>query len=205
MDRSRLRVVFKYINTFFMVPAFRLGLAPLLVNPLTGYIMVLTTTGRRSGKQRDAPINYAMIDGCVYCMAGWGRKTHWFVNLKANPTVEVRLPGATMVGLAEEVIDPEEARQALLQVCRNAGFAPVFDGLNPLTLTDGEVLATYGTLPVVRIRPTAFIGGSYDPKGHAWLWPLLALLFWLVGHRLSRKGHEGLRSPRRSVDQGVQP
>lgn len=44
------RTVFKYMNTYYMVPLSKLGLLPWMLNPLTGYIMVLQTIGRESGK-----------------------------------------------------------------------------------------------------------------------------------------------------------
>jgi deazaflavin-dependent oxidoreductase (nitroreductase family) len=105
-----------------MLPLARLGVGPLLANPLVGYVAELRTTGRRSGLVRSAPVNYAIIDGAVYCLAGWGHSTHWFVNLRANPHVELHLPGSTIIGHAEEVTDPAEARRAIVRVARNAGI-----------------------------------------------------------------------------------
>ena len=80
-----------------------------MLNPLTGYIMVLQTTGRKSGKTRLTPLNYALADGYIYCMAGFGSGTNWLANLKANPTVEVHLAGATVKGKAEIVTEKEDA------------------------------------------------------------------------------------------------
>lgn len=187
MERPRLRFVFKYINKFFMVPAFRLGLGSLIVNPVAGYIMVLKTTGKKSGKVRYAPVNYAIIDGSVYCVPGWGRGSHWFSNLKANPNVELQMPGGAMIGLAEEVTNAEEARRAVVEVARNAGFATFFNGLNPLTATDEEVLTKVGELPVVRIHPTGFCRGPNDPGGWGWVLPMLIVLFWMISRRRVRR------------------
>ena len=114
-----------------MVPAFRLGLGWLLVNQVAGYIMVLETRGRQSGQRRYAPVNYALLGGHIYCLAGWGRGTHWFANLRDDPYVIAHLPGSRVIGGAVEVTDPAEARQARVAVARNAGFALLFDGLNP--------------------------------------------------------------------------
>ena len=50
-----LRRAFRLLNRYWMVPLFRLGLGRWIVNPFTGYIMVLITIGRRSGQRRYAP------------------------------------------------------------------------------------------------------------------------------------------------------
>ena len=99
VNRSR----FKSMNMHYMVPVSRLSLLPWMVNPLVGYIMVLQTIGRKSGKPRQTPLNYALADGCIYCMAGFGVGTDWLANLKSNPNVEVRLPGTVVKGEAEIV------------------------------------------------------------------------------------------------------
>jgi len=52
--------------------------------PLTGYIMVLKTTGRKTGRQRFTPVNYAILDGKVFCLAGFGKLAHWYRNLPAQ-------------------------------------------------------------------------------------------------------------------------
>jgi deazaflavin-dependent oxidoreductase (nitroreductase family) len=178
--RPFLRRLFRLLNRSLTLPAFRLGLAHLLVNPAVGYILVLKTTGRRSGQARYAPVNYAIMEGSVYCVAGWGRRTHWFANLLVDPRVELRLPGGTLIGRAEEVTDPAEARRAIVRIARNAGLGLIFDRLNPLTATDADVLARNGWMPVVRIRPTGLVGGAHDPGGRGWLLPTGLALLWLL-------------------------
>jgi hypothetical protein len=98
-QRTQLsRTVFKYMNKYSMVPMSRFGLLPWMLNPLTGYIMVLQTIGRKSGKPRLTPLNYALADGCLYCMAGFGSGTDWLANLQATPDVEVHLAGTALRG-----------------------------------------------------------------------------------------------------------
>ena len=87
LDPDRLRAAFRLFSRF-MVGMFRLGLGPYISNPYTGYIMVLTTTGRRSGLPRRNPVNYAMGDGEVYCLVGFGQRSDWFQNILANPDVQ---------------------------------------------------------------------------------------------------------------------
>ena len=184
------RTVFKYMNTYYMVPLSRLGLLPWMLNPLTGYIMVLQTIGRKSGKTRLTPLNYALADGYIYCMAGFGSGTHWLANLRANPIVEVHVAGTALRGSAEIVTESEEAQRIFIQIMHNCGFASLLVGLNPLTLTDEKILQKRGPEVVVRIRPTEMIGGSFDPGGRGWILPtlvLMAFFLWLSRLLFGRK------------------
>ena len=193
--RPFMRAAFRYMNRYFMVPAFRLGLGPMIGSPFGGYIMVLKTTGRKSGQTRYAPLDYAILDGNIYCIAGWGKTAHWFANLKADPHVELLMPGGAVAGIAEEVTDPKEARRARVRVARNSGFALLFEGLNPLTVTDDQLLEGLGYVPVVRIQPCGVGNGAFDPGGWGWVLPTLAQVvgvLWLI-RLFTKRSNQGRR------------
>ena len=46
----------------------------------------------QSGKQYLTPVNYALVDGEVYCTAGFGPRTDWYRNILADPNVRLWLP-----------------------------------------------------------------------------------------------------------------
>ena len=57
-------------------------------------MLLLTTTGRRSGLPRTVALAYARIEGTVYVVGGdHGAAEHprWFSNLRANPVVQVEI------------------------------------------------------------------------------------------------------------------
>jgi deazaflavin-dependent oxidoreductase (nitroreductase family) len=170
MQEDIARRVFRSLNRYFMVPAFRLGLGSFIVNPFSGYIMVMKTIGHKSGRTRYAPMDYALQDGNVYCTAGFGQTTHWYRNLRANPRVELLMPGGNITGLAEEVTDPGERLRALRQILKNGGFAGFFMGFNPHSAPDEQVIEKCEGLPVICIRPAGIKSGAADPGG--WLWLL---------------------------------
>jgi deazaflavin-dependent oxidoreductase (nitroreductase family) len=181
---------FLFVNRWCTVPAIKAGLGPLLATPLTGSMMILRTTGRRSGQTREAPLGYAIRDGAVWCVAGFGRSTHWYQNVVADPHVEVVLPGAAFSGEAEEVTD---------QATWVTGFRLVIDSLGIVgrmtvpgahEASDAELIGRWGSIPVVRIRPTGIGHGPSDPGGSAWLPVLVAeialvagAVHWLRHHR----------------------
>jgi deazaflavin-dependent oxidoreductase (nitroreductase family) len=191
VGRDSLRRLFWYLNRFFMVPVFRLGLGSLVGSPLGGYIMVLKTTGAKTGKTRYTPLNYAILDGRVYCIAGWGTVAQWYRNLRVRPEVELLLPGGAAVGVAEEVTDPDESLRAIRQVLRNAGFVGFVAGLNPFTTTDEELRERTHDTIVIRIRPTGIGAGAADPGGWFWIlsWAAHAAAgAWLLRRLRGRRG-----------------
>jgi deazaflavin-dependent oxidoreductase (nitroreductase family) len=177
-----LRRIFRYMNSIFMVPIFRLGLGAFVGNPITGYIMVMRTTGWKTGKQRYAPANYAIVDGDVYCMAGFGKGTHWYRNLQAQPNIEVILPGGALAGVAEDASDSEDAKRVIRQILKNSGIVGIFAGLNPFSLSDTELHEKTKNYPLVRIRPTGIGNGVGDAGGWLWISGLVVtvLILWFV-------------------------
>lgn len=186
MENDTLRLAFRALNKFIMVPIFRLGLGALVGNPLTGYIMVIKTVGRKTGRARYTPVNYALIDGYVYCMSGWGMKSDWHRNLMANPRLEVILPGGSLMGEAEGVTEPGEWLRAARRLLKNAGLAGFLAGLNPFTASDEQVRQKCQGCPIVRIRPLGIGSGPADPGGWFWLLTSSLALFW-VWRRSRRK------------------
>ena len=177
-----LRRFFWFVNKFFMVPVFRIGLGFFMGNPLSGYIMVLKVVGRKSGKIRFAPVNYAIQNGCVYCISGGRQSSDWYRNLIANPQVELILPSGTIYGLVTEVTDAAERLLVTRKVLQNAGFAGFFEGYNPFTITDLDLVSKSADLPVLRIQPVGIGSGPADPGGWGAIWVLglTIYLIWLL-------------------------
>lgn len=173
-----LHGAFNAMNRYVAVPALRMGLGGLASNPLTGYLMLLTTRGRRSGHRREAPLGYMVAGDHVYCMAGFGRRTHWFQNILADPHVDVILPGRAFSGIAEEVTDAEERRQVMPRLIRSMGVVVVATGLpNPWRSSPDEILRSCEHFPLVRISASGIAAGPNDPGLLGWLPPQL---LWLV-------------------------
>lgn len=167
-----LRRGFRLTNRWVTEPIYRAGLGPLLSNPLTGSILVLRTTGRKTGLIREAPLGYAIVDGRVVVVAGYGRDCHWFRNALAHPQVEIALPGAVLAGHAEEITDPDLQRRAFRTVVASMGV------VGKVTLGDVEgadderIDELVAGLPLLAVTPTEVLPGPYDPDGHFWRIPL---------------------------------
>ena len=78
-------------------------------------ILLLTTTGARTGRSATVPLGFAVDDnGRVFVMAskaGAPKHPAWFHNLKANPAVTVELGGRSFQ--AQAVVTEGEERDRL--------------------------------------------------------------------------------------------
>lgn len=78
---------------------FRLSQGRLLGKIMGMPVVILTTTGRKSGQRRStmltSPVTYG--DGVVLVASYGGDPRHpaWFLNLQANPAVEITMGGTT--------------------------------------------------------------------------------------------------------------
>jgi deazaflavin-dependent oxidoreductase (nitroreductase family) len=76
------------------------------LGPLVGkIILLLTTTGRKSGLPRVTPLQYEEIDGKFYLGSARGTKSDWFRNIEADNRVEVRVKNRHFSGIGELVTD----------------------------------------------------------------------------------------------------
>lgn len=78
------------------------------LGPLVGKIvLLLTTTGRKSGLERVTPLQYEEIDGKIHLGAARGLKADWVRNIEKDARVKVRVKSRKFNGTAEVVSDPE--------------------------------------------------------------------------------------------------
>lgn len=76
------------------------------LGPVVGrIILLLTTTGRKSGLKRVTPLQYELINGKYHLGSARGLKADWVCNIQAHPQIEVRVKNMRFTGLAEVVTD----------------------------------------------------------------------------------------------------
>ena len=76
-------------------------------------ILLLTTTGRKSGMKRVTPLQYEQIGNDYYLGAARGLRADWVRNIQSNPHVEVRVGAKRFEGQAEIVTDPKRVADFL--------------------------------------------------------------------------------------------
>ncbi len=139
---NTLRKVFHTLN-HFMVFMWKIGWGKMMNfwPTVIGRIMVIKHRGRKSGKEYLTPVNYAIVDGEIYCTAGFGSISDWYRNMLANPNIELWLPEGKRKARAEDVSDSPNRLFLLRQVLIASGFAGPLFGVNPRKLKDEQLEA----------------------------------------------------------------
>ena len=174
---QNMRQLFRHFNRFMLL-MWRLGLGRFInIWPDGGgRIMVIQHIGRKTGQVRQTPVNYAVVDGEIYCTAGFGAVSHWYRNLLAHPDVEIWLPNGRFHAHAQDVTDQPNTLPILRQVLINSGFAAPAVGVHPKTMSDAELAAATKSYRLIRFTRQQPAEGGADLL---WVWP--ALLAFLLG------------------------
>lgn len=97
IDWTRIKNVQKIHRVLYAM-----GLGPVIGR----FILLLTTTGRKSGLLRVTPLQYEKIGADYYVGAARGLKADWVRNLQSDPHAEVRVGARRLQATAEVVTDP---------------------------------------------------------------------------------------------------
>lgn len=143
MDRrteERMRQSFKRLNRImvFMWKA-RMGRLINIWPEVFGRIMVIKHVGRKSGVTRHTPVNYAKVEGEVYCVAGFGAKSDWYLNIMELPDVELWLPEGKFPARAKDVSDSSQRLPLIREVLIATGFAAYLFGINPKEMSNMQL------------------------------------------------------------------
>ena len=107
-------------------------------------VLVLATTGRKSGKRRESPLLYFHFEGSgdlIVVASNYGQDHHpaWYLNLAADPRVHVGIRGERFAAQARITGDKERAALYERVVAANSRFA-------------GYRAATERVIPVVALH-----------------------------------------------------
>lgn len=106
-----------FFKWLFRLPVvqYRLGLGWMIGKN----ILLLTTTGRRSGKLRQTALEYVYdrANDRYRVAAGWGGHTDWYRNLLHDPRVSVQVGRRRFTAVAQKAWD-EEVAGHMMQVSR---------------------------------------------------------------------------------------
>jgi hypothetical protein len=137
---STLRKVF-HAGNHFMIWMWKMGWGKAVNIWPAGFgrILVIKHRGRKSGREYLTPVNYAIVDGEIYCTAGFGSISDWYRNMLVYPQVELWLPAGKRLACAEDVSDSPRRLFLLRQVLIASGFAGPLLGFNAKKLSDQQL------------------------------------------------------------------
>jgi len=163
--------------------SWRLGLGPLVGKVM----MILTTTGRKSGLPRHTMVECHRINGKKYAPCAYGEKADYYQNILVDPRVTVQSADGTQSMIASRVTDDEEMA---LFFKHGMDFAPgmltwYLDSLN-IEPSVEAVLENKDKIYWLRFDPTEELTPPGLEVDLAWLWPLalvVVLMAWISGRR----------------------
>lgn len=121
-------------------------------------MLLLHHTGRKSGQLRQAVLEVVKRDGDdYYIAAGFGRKSHWFQNIEANPHNAIEV-GRKKLQVHAEILTPEQSSALMVDYAqRHPKAARRLTQILGYTITSDADYATLGRdhIPFVRLRPAS--------------------------------------------------
>jgi deazaflavin-dependent oxidoreductase (nitroreductase family) len=113
---DRIQILWRIGNRIEALELRRLGTSPMAFFN-AGKVLVLETTGRRSGRTRFTPVAYWEEAGGSYMIgggaAGKTRTPDWVANLRADPVAAVWIRRARIPVVAKELTGEERERAQL--------------------------------------------------------------------------------------------
>lgn len=121
------------------------------------YVLLLTTTGRKSGKPRYTPLEYVYDkeNDRYRVAAGWGGHTDWYRNLLRNPQVKVQVGRREFDAIAEPASDEEVAKYMMCVSQRHPRMDRVWNRWSdrPVNGSFGSYVYAAKFFPSVWLRP----------------------------------------------------
>lgn len=102
-------------------------------------LLLLTTTGAKSGEKRTNPLVHTLDGDRVVIIASFGgapKHPAWFLNIRANPEVTIELPGETF--RSKTIIPEGEERQRIYD--QHAAEMPRFADYQAMTTREIPVV-----------------------------------------------------------------
>lgn len=131
----------------------------LLRSPLHGLLsknmLLITVTGRKSGKPYTTPIGYIQSGGELLIVSSLDRT--WWKNLRGGATVKVHLQGRDLIGHGQAIEDQAEVARSLIELLK---AAPPYQKYLEVSLTpEGQPLDPSALAKAAQTRVMVKIGG----------------------------------------------
>lgn len=158
--------------------------APILLHRLgLGWLMpptlvLLTTTGRRSGLPRTTALEARRHGSKLYVISAWGTRAEWYRNLLADPVVRVQQGGRSYVARAVPIQDRDELWRALRLFRKNNPLVdPILAGTAgiPAAIMPDDPALAGERLAGVRLQEVEGPGPAGVRPDLAWVWGALAM------------------------------
>jgi len=161
-----------FIKTLYRIPIhlYRLGLGPLIGK----YILILSTTGRKTGEIHRTPVEYYRYNDRFYVMSGFGNKPDWYRNLLAEPHTSLNIGKETLHVIAKRP-DSQQEWAGVIAFLKSSPVAQISEPGLVNQLDDLHVQEMIKSWPVFTFEPTDEPCPTALERDLLWAWPLILL------------------------------
>jgi deazaflavin-dependent oxidoreductase (nitroreductase family) len=121
-----------------------------------GIVLLLSTTGRKSGLPRITPLQFEEQNGIYFVGSARGQGADWFLNILKNPEVGVQIGDLKIKATAEPITNPEQIADYLEMRLKNhpimLRLIMLTEGL-PLRYNRSDLISIAQEKAVVALNP----------------------------------------------------
>lgn len=128
MDKVRFTTL---LDKYTMNPVFKALSALWLSFP---GVVILETTGRRSGRPRRTPVGGRRDGSTVWIMAEHGRRNAYVSNIEADPRVRIRIRGRWRTGVAK-LMPNDDPRERLRRMTKGTVGLKLIESVTRVEMT----------------------------------------------------------------------
>ncbi len=150
------------------------------------FLMVMTTTGRKSGRPRRTVIEYHHYDGRTYALAAYGERSQWVKNMQADPHMTLQSSQGTQSVIGRRVTDDDALRQAFHHM-QHDRFLKTWVRLLGVQLNEADFIAHKERFYLVTFDPTDRPTPPPQPADLLWVWPVAGIALAAVLLAANRK------------------
>lgn len=132
------------------------------------WILILTTTGRKSGLPRHTPLQFFGGRERKYIISGWGEHADWYKNMLVYPNITIQSAYGVESVRGREVMDDEEYRQTF-QYCHRDPIMRWWMRYMDIPISEEAFLVHKDKFLIVTFEPTSEPTPPPLKKDLAWL------------------------------------
>lgn len=121
------------------------------MGPAGAYLIVVTTTGRVTGRQYSVPISYLRDGDSIYALNTRGI-SNWYRNIRANGKALLEIKGRKIAAHGEIITDPEESRSIINRYRNHPELFKRLMGVEP-DASEEEITRVLARVRFVRFTP----------------------------------------------------
>ena len=171
----------------FVAPLYlwRLGLGPILGRVL----LILSHTGRTSGRIYHTMIEYHKLNGTIYAPSAFGSQADWYKNTIADPRVTIQTANKSQGMVATRVFDEDEILDVFrLFYRRDPPITTLYLKSLDIRVDEEDILRNKEKIHWIRFDPTDESTPAPLETDLSWIWlPIILVMFAFFFLRRLRK------------------